>query len=102
MMEAVPKADVVITNPTHFAVALQYNEKEMAAPKVIAKGADIVAQKIKEVAKFHRIPCVENRPLARTLFKNVEINQYVPRDLYKAVAEVLAYVYRLRGRIANG
>jgi flagellar biosynthesis protein FlhB len=100
MMESVPKADVVVTNPTHFAVALKYNATEMHAPKVVAKGAGVIAQKIKEVAKFNRVPIVENKPLARALFKEIEINHYVPKELYKAVAEVLAYVYRLKG--ANG
>ncbi len=101
MMEAVPKADVIVTNPTHLAVALQYNAETMHAPKVIAKGAGVIAEKIKELARFHRIPVVENKPLARTIYKEIEINQYVPRELYKAVAEVLAYVYRLKG-VANG
>ena len=104
MMEAVPKADVVVTNPTHIAVALKYDSLGMHAPKVVAKGAGNVAQKIKEIARFNRIPVVENKPLARTLFKELQINQYIPRELYKAVAEVLAYVYRLRGmqKVANG
>jgi len=101
MMEAVPKADVVVTNPTHLAVALQYDVQTMHAPKVIAKGAGVLAAKIKELARFHRIPVVENKPLARAIYKEIEINQYVPRELYKAVAEVLAYVYRLKG-VANG
>lgn len=102
MMEEVPKADVIVTNPTHFAVALKYDVKTMAAPKVIAKGAGVIAQKIKEVAKFNRVPVVENKPLARTLFKNLDIGEYVPRELYKAVAEVLAYVYRLKGKVMYG
>jgi len=102
MMENVPKADVVITNPTHLAIALKYDPETMAAPKVIAKGAGAIAQKIREMARFHRIPCVENKPLARTLFKQLDINEYIPRELYKAVAEVLAYVYRLKGRVKNG
>lgn len=96
MMEAVPKADVIVTNPTHFAVAIEYDAEGMAAPKVTAKGMDKMAFKIREVAKFYNIPIVENKPLARTLYKQIEIGQYVPKDLYKAVAEVLAYVYRLR------
>lgn len=96
MMEAVPKADVIVTNPTHLAVALQYDVKSMSAPKVTAKGAGVIALKIREMAKEHRVPIVENKPLARTLFKEMEIGQYIPRELYKAVAEVLAYVYRLR------
>lgn len=96
MMEEVPKADVVVTNPTHLAVALKYDAKNMGAPRVTAKGAGIIAEKIKELARFHRVPIVENKPLARTLFKEIEIGQFIPRELYKAVAEVLAYVYRLR------
>jgi flagellar biosynthetic protein FlhB len=102
MMENVPKADVVVTNPTHFAIALKYDAKSMHAPQVVAKGAGIIALKIKELAKFHGIPCVENKPLARTLFKELDVNQYIPRDLYKAVAEVLAYVYRLKASRALG
>lgn len=97
MMENVPKADVIVTNPTHLAVALQYDVDSMRAPKVTAKGAGVVAEKIKEMARFHRIPIVENKPLARTIYKEMEVGQYVPRELYKAVAEVLAYVYKLRG-----
>ena len=97
MMEAVPKADVVVTNPTHLAVALQYVASEMPAPKVVAKGAGVVAEKIREVARTHDVPIVENKPLARTLFRELDINDFIPRELYKAVAEVLAYVYRLRG-----
>lgn len=102
MMEDVPEADVVVTNPTHLAVALKYDAESMSAPKVVAKGAGVIAQKIKEIARFHQIPCVENKPLARTLFKNLDINDYIPRELYKAVAEVLAYVYRLKGRLTHG
>lgn len=97
MMQEVPKADVIITNPTHFAVALQY-KKGMQAPKVVAKGQDYVAQKIKQVARDAGVTIVENKPLARTLFATVEIGDVVPQDLYKAVAEVLAYVYRLKHR----
>ena len=96
MMAAVKKADVIITNPTHIAVALVYDRDRMAAPKVIAKGADFMAQKIKKVAADAGIPLVENVPLARTLFATVKIGKYVPRNLYQAVAEVLAYVYRLK------
>lgn len=96
MMEAVPKADVVITNPTHLAVALKYDQDEMAAPKVVAKGAGHIAKKIRELARTNQVPVVENKPLARTLFKQIEIGRYIPRELYKAVAEVLAYVYRLK------
>ena len=95
MMQEVPKADVTATNPTHFAVALLY-EKGMAAPKVLAKGQDIVAQRIKEIARESRIPIVENKPLARALYDTVEIGGFVPEELYQAVAEILAYVYRLK------
>ncbi|MCM2277224.1 MAG: flagellar biosynthesis protein FlhB [Oligoflexia bacterium] len=96
MMQAVKKADVVITNPTHIAVAIVYDRKNMAAPKVVAKGADFLAQRIKKVAADAGVPMVENVPLARTLHKTVKVGQYIPRALYQAVAEVLAYVYRLK------
>ena len=95
MMAEVPKADVVVTNPTHFAVAIKY-ETGMEAPTVIAKGADFIAQRIREIAKENDVVVVENKPLAQTLFKNAEIGDMIPPDLYKAVAEVLAYVYRLK------
>ncbi|MBS1960984.1 MAG: flagellar biosynthesis protein FlhB [Bdellovibrionales bacterium] len=98
MMAAVKKADVIVTNPTHIAIAIQYDKDKMLAPKVVAKGADFVAQKIKALAAEAGVPTVENVPLARTLYKSVKINQYIPRALYQAVAEVLAYVYRLRNR----
>ncbi len=98
MMEKVPEADVVITNPTHLAVALKFDPTEMIAPRVIAKGADLVAQKIKKIAKENNVPVLEDKPLAQTLFKAVEIDEYIPADLYRAVAEVLAYVYRLSGK----
>lgn len=98
MMEAVKKADVVVTNPTHIAVALQYDKSVMSAPRVIAKGADLIAQKIKKIASDAGIPMVENVPLARSLFKSVKVGQVVPKALYQAVAEVLAYVYKLRNR----
>ena len=97
MMQEVPKADVIVTNPTHFAVALKY-EKGMMAPQVLAKGADFVAQKIKSIAREHDIPLVENRPLARALYASAEVGDFVPRELYQSVAEVLAYVYRLKHR----
>ena len=96
MMDEVPKADVVITNPTHYAIAIQYDLENMAAPTIVAKGQNLIAQKIKEIARENGIPCVENKPLAQALFKAVEIGQEIPQDLYKAVAEVLAYVFRLR------
>lgn len=98
MMDDVRKADVVITNPTHFAVAIIYDRESMFAPKVVAKGADHLALRIKEVAREAGIPCVENVPLARALYKALKIGQFISRDMYNAVAEVLAYVYRLKGR----
>lgn len=98
MMQDVPKADVIVTNPTHIAVALRYDGEKMAAPKVVAKGADLVAQRIKEVARKNGVPLVENVPLARALHKSVKVGGTVPRSLYQAVAEVLAYVYRLKGK----
>ena len=99
MMDDVKKADVIITNPTHIAVAVQYSAN-LVAPKIIAKGADIVAERIKKVAKELNIPIVENKPLARTIYKTIEIGQTIPRELYNAVAEVLSYVYRLKGKRA--
>jgi flagellar biosynthetic protein FlhB len=96
MMEDVPKADVIVTNPTHLAVALRYRSQEMTAPQVIAKGAGYMAERIKAVAKQHGVPTVENRPVARHLFQTVEIGGAVPETLYKAVAEILAYIYRLK------
>lgn len=98
MLDAVKTADVVITNPTHFAVALVYDRENMLAPKIVAKGVDHMAQKIKQVARENGVPCVENVPLARALYKALKIGQFISKDLYNAVAEVLAYVYRLRGR----
>ena len=95
MMAAVPKASVVITNPTHFAIALQY-ERGMNAPLCVAKGADLIARKIREVAEAHGIPVVENPPLARTLYGTVEIDQEIPQEHYRAVAEIIGYVMRLR------
>jgi flagellar biosynthetic protein FlhB len=99
MMLQVPKADVVVTNPTHFAVALQY-DKKMVAPVVVAKGQDYVAQKIKEIAKENKVVIVENKMLARTLYATAEIGEAVPPELYQAVAEVLAYVYKLKKRLS--
>jgi len=98
MMEAVPKAEVVITNPTHIAVALAY-DNEMPSPKIVAIGADLVAEKIKKIAAEHNIPLVENKPLARTIFKTLKVGQFIPRELFNAVAEVLAYVYRLKKKV---
>lgn len=99
MMQEVPNADVVITNPTHFAVAVKYDGETMQAPMVIAKGQDFIALKIKEIARENEIITVENKPLARMLFAQVEIDQQIPEDLFQAVAEVLAYVYKLKGKI---
>ena len=96
MMAEVPKADVVVTNPTHYAVALVYQHGEMAAPKLIAKGVDKVAARIREVAEENDIPVVQNPPLARALYSGVEIEQEVPPDHYKAVAEIIGYVMRLK------
>jgi flagellar biosynthetic protein FlhB len=98
MMSAVKTADVVVTNPTHLAVALSYKAGEMEAPTVVAKGARLMAQKIKEIARENGVPVIEDKPLARALFKSVEIGQPVPPALYRAVAEILAYVFRLKGR----
>ncbi len=95
---AVPKADVVITNPTELAIAIQYDTETMLAPVVVAKGAGIVAQRIRLLALEHNIPVVEKKPLAQALYKQVDVNHPIPRDLYAAVAEVLAYVYQLKGK----
>jgi flagellar biosynthesis protein FlhB len=96
MMAQVPKADVVVTNPTHFAVALQYTDGEMRAPKVVAKGVNLVAARIRELAAENNVPLLEAPPLARALYHNVELNREIPGQLYGAVAEVLAWVYQLR------
>jgi len=95
MMQEVPKADVVVTNPMHFAVAMKYDEKNMAAPQVIAKGSQLVAERIKEIAREHRVPVVEAPPLARALHRHVEVGDTIPGTLFTAVAQVLAYVYQL-------
>jgi flagellar biosynthetic protein FlhB len=100
MMAEVPKASVIITNPTHYAIALQY-ERGMNAPVCLAKGIDTIALKIREVAAEHRIPVVENPPLARALHATVEIDEEVPPEHYKAVAEVIGYVMRLRGAVRH-
>lgn len=99
MMQNLPQADVVITNPTHLAVAIKYDAEVADAPIVIAKGEDYMAAKIREAAKEYRIEIVENKPLARMLYANVDIGQTIPPELYQAVAEVLAYVYHLQGKI---
>ncbi len=101
MMSEVPKADVIVTNPTHIAVALKYDMKAMAAPKIIAMGADFIAEKIKEIARANNIPMVENKPLARTIFKTLKVGQVIPRELYTAVAEVLSYVFKLKRKGLN-
>jgi flagellar biosynthetic protein FlhB len=95
MMQAIPQADVVVTNPMHFAVALKYEEKGMAAPVVLAKGSQLVAERIKELAREHRVPVVEAPPLARALHRHVEVGDTIPGTLFTAVAQVLAYVYQL-------
>lgn len=98
MMSAVPKSDVVITNPTHFAVALQYDTKTMKAPIVVAKGQDLVALRIRELAEENNVPVVENPPLARALFSSTELEQEIPFAHYEAVAKVISYVYGLKGK----
>jgi flagellar biosynthetic protein FlhB len=98
MMAAVPEADVVITNPTHFSVAIKYDTENDAAPVVVAKGQNEIALKIREIAKESNIPLVEDKPLARTLYKTVDVGQLIPASLYKAVAEILAYVFKLKGK----
>lgn len=102
MMHEVPKADVVVTNPTHFAVALRYDENRMRAPRVVAKGADLIAARIREIATEHSVPVFEAPPLARALFHNVEIGGEIPTTLYVAVAQVLTYIYRLKAARAAG
>jgi flagellar biosynthetic protein FlhB len=98
MQLAVPKADVIVTNPTELAIALKYDSQTMAAPKVVAKGAGFVAAKIRQIAIQNRIPIIERKPLAQALYKTVEIGQEIPPSFYKAVAEILAYVYELTGK----
>ncbi len=99
MMQNLPQADVVITNPTHYAVAVKYDPEIADAPIVLAKGEDFLAARIKEVAKDHKIEIVENKPLARMLYANVDVGEVVPPELYQAVAEVLAFVYKIQGKI---
>ena len=98
LLQEAPKADVIVTNPTHLAIAIRYEPGSMNAPKIIAKGADRIAEKIKEIAHQHDIPVIENKELARNLYKLVEIGEDVPIQLYKAVAELLAYVYKIKGK----
>ena len=102
MMHEIPTADVVVTNPTHFAVALRYDEGRMRAPRVVAKGADLIAARIREIATEHTVPVFEAPPLARALFHNVEIGGEIPTALYVAVAQVLTYIYRLKTARAAG
>ena len=99
MMQDVPQADVVITNPTHYAVALKYDAGTGTAPVLLAKGADLIAQRIKEIAKENKVEIVENKPLARMIYTNVEIGHEIPPELYQAVAEILAAVYRARNQV---
>ena len=97
MMDAVPDADFVVTNPTHVACALKYNQEEMASPMLIAKGTELIAKKIIDIAREHNVPVIENAPVARALFKLVDLNQMIPPELYKAVAEILLFVYKMKG-----
>jgi flagellar biosynthetic protein FlhB len=98
MMQEVEEATVVITNPTHLAIALKYEDKKMHAPKIVAKGAGIIAEKIREIATEHGVPIIEDKPLARSLFK-LELNTFIPEELYVAVAKILSYIYKLKGKI---
>ena len=102
MMAEIPTADVVVTNPTHYAVALKYTEGKMGAPRVVAKGADEVAAKIRELAAEHKVPLLEAPPLARALFRHAELGDEIPEKLYTAVAEVLAYVFQLKAHASQG
>ena len=95
----VPKATVVLTNPTHFAVALRYDQSESLAPQIIAKGADASARRIANIAREHGIPVMERKPLVRLLYRAVEVGEEIPVELYQAVAEILAQVYRLKGTL---
>ena len=99
MMAQVPHASVVIANPTHFAIALKYEMERMAAPVVVAKGIDAVALKIREIAEQNRVPIVRNPPLAQALYASVEIDEQIPAEHFKAVAEVIGYVFRLQGKL---
>lgn len=101
MLQAVPSADLVVMNPTHFAVALKYEDGQMAAPRVVAKGADLLAFKIRDIAREHKVPVLQAPPLARALYAHTEVDQEVPQRLFTAVAQVLAYVYRLRNAMAG-
>ena len=96
MMDAVPDADFVVTNPTHIACALKYDQEEMESPKLVAKGTELFAKKIIDIAIENQVPVIENPPVARAIFRLVEVNREIPPDLYKAVAEILLFVYNLR------
>lgn len=98
MMSKVPEAEVIITNPTHLSIAIKYERNKDVAPMVIAKGSGYVALKIREIAKEHKIPIMEDKPLAQTLFKTVDIGEVIPETMYKAVAEILAYIYKLKNK----
>ncbi len=102
LQKDVPTADVIVTNPTHLAIAIRYDATEMPAPRVVAKGADYMAIRIRQIAKDHGIPMVERRPLARALYDTVEPGDYIPEKFYRAIAEILAYVYELTGRTPSG
>ena len=99
MMDHVQEADVVVTNPVHLAVALKYNPEEVGAPVVVAKGVRLLAERIKEIAREHGIPVIENEPLAQSLYKLAEIGKEIPMELFQTVAEVLAHVYQMRNRM---
>jgi flagellar biosynthetic protein FlhB len=102
MLAAVPQADLVVMNPTHFAVALKYDDATMAAPRVVAKGQDLLAFKIRDLAKDSKVPVLQAPPLARALFHHAEVDQEIPAALFAAVAQVLAWVYQLRAAVAAG
>lgn len=99
MMQAVPTATVIVTNPTHISIAIRYERGRDESPVVVAKGADNVAFKIREIAKEHKIPIIENKPLARLMYKEVEIDEQIPESMYKAVAEVLVAVYKMKNKL---
>jgi flagellar biosynthesis protein FlhB len=101
LQSAVPQADVIVTNPTHYAVAISYDADTMSAPKLVAKGADYMALQIRLIATAHGVPIVERKPLARAIYRSVEVGEEIPADQYEAIAEVLAYVYRLEGRLSS-
>jgi len=101
MIQAVPEADVIITNPTHYSLALKYDPEEMDAPVLIAKGVDDLAMRIREVAKETDIPLYENRPLAHVLYDTVEVDEIIPPEHYQAVAEVISYIFQLREKLGR-